>query len=99
MRDSSPNASTSDPLDTEEGALHLAGEAVEIGFEDRRAQDERDHAAVDVAVADPEMREDVTHGFIDAAVDAEGPDAAISSMTASSRSAGQRTKALFGKKT
>ena len=34
--------------------------------------DGADHAAVDVAVADPEPPENVAHGLVDAAVDAEG---------------------------
>jgi hypothetical protein len=36
------------------------------------ADDGADHAAVDVAVADPKPREDVAHGFVYSAVDAEG---------------------------
>jgi hypothetical protein len=47
-----------------------AGEA--FAAERLHADDGADHAAIDVAVADLEAREDVAHGLVDAAVDAEG---------------------------
>src|SRR5690348_18192750 len=47
-----------------------AGEA--LAAEGLHADDGADHAAVDIAVADLEPREDVAHSLVDAAVDAEG---------------------------
>src|SRR5260370_35257982 len=44
------------------------------GFAAKRlhADNGADHAAIDIAIADPEAREDVAHGLVDPAVDAEG---------------------------
>src|SRR5205085_9418383 len=47
-----------------------AGEA--LAAKRLHADDGADHAAVDIAVADLEPREDMAHGFVDPAVDAEG---------------------------
>src|SRR5260370_5424475 len=47
-----------------------AGEA--FAAKGLHTDDGADHAAIDIAVADPEPREDVAHGLVDPAVDAEG---------------------------
>src|SRR3984893_9872533 len=49
-----------------------AGAGEGFAAERLHADDGADHAAVDVAVADPEARQNVAHGLVDAAVDAEG---------------------------
>jgi hypothetical protein len=47
-----------------------AGEA--LAAEGLHADNGADHAAVDIAVTDPEPAEDMAHGLVDPAVDAEG---------------------------
>src|SRR5271168_357852 len=49
-----------------------AGAGEGFAAERLNADDGADHAAVDLAVADPLAREDVADGLVDAAVDAEG---------------------------
>jgi hypothetical protein len=61
------------PDDLGKAAVFLASDdsAYVTGIE-LFVDDGADHAAVDIAVADLEPREDVAHGLVDAAVNAEG---------------------------
>ena len=55
------------------GAAGLgAGSGTGFAAEGLHADDGADHAAIDIAVADLEAREDVVHGLVDGAVDPEG---------------------------
>src|SRR6516165_11549034 len=61
-----------EPMQVARAAGFGAGAGEALATERLHTDDGADHAAVDIAVADLEPREDMAHGLVDPAVNAEG---------------------------